>query len=153
MGSSTGASIHDGSASSSVAVAVGTVTGSSGATMQGVTVNLYAWPYDAVLQALKPGQLVPTTLLATATTNDTGRYTMRVPMVKLKAAAVESGYANLEIFSPVGGSWFLPYQTGSLPARPSAAVTVNLGGKKKPPSCGLTPQNRPYAFTGFKLQR
>jgi hypothetical protein len=29
-----------------------------------------------------------------------------VPVAKLKAAAVESGYANLEISSAAGGFWF-----------------------------------------------
>lgn len=92
--------------------------------MPGVTVDLYAWPSDAVLLALKPGHLVPTTLLATATTSSAGKYMLRVPAAKLKAAAVESGYANIEIFSAVGGFWFFPYQTDSLPGRPSAPVTV-----------------------------
>lgn len=118
--------------------------------MPGVAVDLYAWPSDAVLKALKPGELVPTTLLATASTNSAGGYTLRVPAARLKAAAVESGYANLEIFSSAAGMWFLPYQTGS---RPSSPATVNLGGKKGPPSCGLTPQHREYNFTGFHLER
>src|ERR1700678_2813086 len=46
---------------SDVAVAAGTVTNASGTTMTGQTVDLYAWPSDATLQALKPGQFVPTT--------------------------------------------------------------------------------------------
>jgi len=69
-----------------VAVAGGAAISTSGAAMSGQTVDLYAWPSDAVLQALKPGQLVPTTLLATATTNSAGRYLLRVPAAKLKAA-------------------------------------------------------------------
>jgi hypothetical protein len=146
-------SLPGSSASPAAAVAAGTVTGPRGAAMADQTVDLYAWPPDAVLKALKPGQLVPTTLLATATTSSVGRYMLRVPAAKLKAAAVESGYANLEIFSPIGGTWFLSYQTGSLPAWPAAPVTVNLGGKKQPPSCGLDPQHHPYGFTGFLLLR
>lgn len=136
-------------ASSGVAVAGGIVTSPGGAAMAGQTVALYAWPSDAVLQALKPGQLVPTTLLASATTNSAGKYMLRVPVAKLKAAAVESGSANLEIFSAVGGFWFFPYQTGSLPGRASAPVTVprssDLGVK-----CGVDDLNRPLAFTGFR---
>jgi len=119
--------------------------------MPGVAVDLYAWPSDAVLKAMRPGELVPATLLATATTSNVGGYTLRVPAARLKAAALESGYANLEIFSPAG-MWFLPYRAGALPARPSAPVTVNLG-RKSPPSCGIDPAGHPYSFTGFKLQR
>lgn len=138
-------------ASSFAAVATGTVTGASGAALPGVAVDLYAWPSDAVLAAMRPGGAVPTTLLATATTNNAGKYTLRVPVAGLKAAAVEPGYANLEIFSPVG-LWFLPYQTNALPARPAAPVTVNLG-RKSPPSCGISNDRRPYNFTGFMLER
>jgi hypothetical protein len=119
--------------------------------MQGVTVDLYAWPADAVLKAMRPGEAVPTTLLATATTDKAGEYTLRVPAARLKAAAVESGYANLEVFSPAG-IWFLPYQTGALPARPSAPATVNLG-RQSQPSCGINPNGHPYNFTSFMLER
>lgn len=56
-------------ATGGMAVAGGTMLNASGVAMPGVAVNLYAWPSDAVLQALKPGALVPTTLLATVTTN------------------------------------------------------------------------------------
>lgn len=107
------------SASSGVAVAGGTVTSASGTAMPGVTVDLYAWPSDAVLLALKPGHLVPTTLLATATTSSAGKYMLRVPAAKLKAAAVESGYANIEIFSAVGGFYSIAYTAISyLPREP-----------------------------------
>ena len=139
-------------AAAGLAVAGGTVTSASGAAMPGVAVDLYAWPSDAVLKEMKPGVLVPTTLLATATTSSAGRYMLKVPAAKLKAAAVESGYANLEIFSAVGGIWFLPYQTGSLPARPSAPVTVNLGSRKGL-LCGTDPEGQAYGFTGFTLER
>jgi len=47
-----------GSAPSGVAVAAGTVSGPGGAAMPGVAVDLYAWPSDAVLKAMKPGELV-----------------------------------------------------------------------------------------------
>jgi hypothetical protein len=116
--------------------------------MPGVAVDLYAWPSDAVLNAMKPGEFVPTTLLATATTNNAGEYMLRVPPARLKAAAVSSGYANLEIFSAVGGFWFFPYQTGSLHARPSAPVTVKLISNKQL-SCGKDPQGQEYNFTGL----
>src|SRR5579871_3539019 len=55
-------------------VASGTVTNPSGAAMPGETVGLYAWPSDSVLNALKVGKLIPTTLLATATTSGSGKY-------------------------------------------------------------------------------
>jgi hypothetical protein len=139
-------------AASGMAVATGTVAGATGAAMPGAAVDLYAWPSDAVLRALAPGDLVPTTLLATTTTNKAGRYSLRVPAAQLKAAAVSSGYANLEVFSPVGGLWFMPYQTGSLPARPSTPVTVDLGGSEALP-CGTDSDGQPYTFTGFSLQR
>ncbi len=53
--------------------------------------------------------------------------------------------------------WFFPYQTGSLPARPSAPVTVSLGRKFKWP-CGFYPagtghHGSPYIFSGWSLQR
>ncbi|HVB41748.1 MAG TPA: hypothetical protein VNF47_03440 [Streptosporangiaceae bacterium] len=141
-----------GSGSSGAAVAAGTVTGPGGAAMPGVAVDLYAWPSDAVLKAMKPGRLVPVRLLAATTTNSVGKYMLRVPAAKLKAAATEAGYANLEIFSPFGGMWFFSYQTGSLPARPAAAVTVNLGGRSKPP-CDIMSGGQPYHFSGFMLLR
>ena len=138
--------------SSGMAVAGGTVTSAGGAAMPGVTVDLYAWPSDAVLQALRPGQLVPTTRLATATTSSTGKYMLKVPAAMLKAAAVESGDANLEIFSAAGGIWFLSYQTGSLPAQPSAPATVNLSPALGV-NCGKNGSGQPYGFSGFSKLR
>jgi hypothetical protein len=134
------------------AVASGTVTGVNGAAMPGTTVQLFAWPNDSVLNALKVGTLIPTTLLATATTNSSGKYVLQVAAATLKAAAVSSGYANLEIVSAGGGFWFLPYQTDTLPARPAAPVTVNLNGGKGP-ICGFGPQGQTLVFTGFFKQR
>ena len=131
------ASAPSDAASSGVTVAAATITSPGGAAMPGAKVDLYTWPTDAVLSAMKPGQAVPTTLLATGTTSNVGGYTLRVPAARLRAAAVESGYANLEIFSPVG-MWFLPYQTGSLPARPPAPVTVTWSAASRPPAV-LTP--------------
>jgi hypothetical protein len=45
---------------------------------------------------------------------------LRVPAAKLEAAAAESGYANLEVFSAAAGIWFMPYPASTVPARPSA---------------------------------
>jgi hypothetical protein len=135
---------------SGAAVAVGTVTSAQGTAMPGAAVDLYAWPTDAVLQALRPGELVPRTLLATATTNSAGEYTLRVPVATLQAAAVDSGYANLEIDSPVGGFWFFPYQTSSLPADPPAPATVNLTSNASV-NCGNDQHGQPYGFFGWTL--
>ncbi len=137
-------------ASSGVGVAAGTVTNASGAAMADVLVDLYAWPSDSVLKAMKPGQTVATTLLATATTNSAGGYSLQVPATELKAAAVESGFANLEIYS-ASGIWFLSYQTDSLPADPPGAVTVNLADSTSSYACGYEANGQPYDFTGFKL--
>ena len=135
---------------SGLAVAAGTVTSASGAAMPGEIVDLYAWPADSVLQALKVGQLVPATLLATATTDGTGRYMLRVPAATLKAAAVSSGYANLEISSAGSGFWFFPYQTSSQAA---STVTVNLNSGKGP-VCGTKgPKGQQLLFTGFVKER
>lgn len=138
---------------SSTAVVGGLVTDANGTTAPGEPVDLYAWPSDTALKAMKAGQQVPTTLIGTTTTNTAGKFMLRVPAAKLAAAAVESGYANLEIFSAVGGVWFLSYQTSSLPAHPSVPVIVNLSAKKRP-SCGKDPLGRLYGFSGFfKLKR
>lgn len=148
---SVGAFPSHGSALAGAVVAAGTVTSPSGAAVPGVTVDLYAWPSDTVLSAMKPGGVVPTKLLATATTSPAGTYTLRVPAARLKAAAVDSGYANLEIGSPAG-IWFFPYQTGQLPTRASAPVTVNLG-RKPPWPCGYDAQGNPYFLSRFTLLR
>jgi hypothetical protein len=133
-------------------VASGTVISANGAAMPGETVGLYAWPSDSVLNALPVGKLIPTTLLATAITSNSGKYMLQVPAATLKAAAVSSGYANLEIVSAGGGFWFFPYQTDSLPAQPAAPVTVNLSGGKGP-ICGFGPHGQTLVFTGFFKQR
>jgi hypothetical protein len=133
---------------SGVAVAAGTVTGPSGATMSGAPVDLYAWPTSAVLEAMKPGQTVPRTLLTTATTSSSGQYTLTVPQASLKAAVVDNGYANLEIDSPAG-IWFMPYQPGAATA---ATETVNLAANSFKDPCGKLPDGDSYyTFTGWTL--
>jgi hypothetical protein len=62
-----------------VTVATGIITSPGGAAMPGVTVDLYTWPPDAVLSAMRPGQAVPRALLATATTSSAGSYALQVP--------------------------------------------------------------------------
>ena len=136
--------------SSSVTVATGTITSPSGAAMPGVTVDLYAWPSDAVLSAIMPGQQVPTTLLTTTTASATGTYSLQVAETSLKAVAVDTGYANLEIQTAVG-FWFFPYQTDPPPGQSPGPVTVNLGQSKW--ACGYDSRGRPYGFSGFRLER
>jgi hypothetical protein len=140
---------HAPNSASGMAVAAGTLTNPSRVAMAGAVVDLYAWPSDAVLQALKPGQLVPTSLLTTATTNSAGEYTLTVPAARLEAAAVDSGYANLAIYSPAGGFRFFPYQTGSR-ADPPTPVTVNLTSNAQL-NCGNDPHGHPYSFFGWTL--
>lgn len=105
------------------AVASGTVTSDSGVAMPGVAVTLYGWPSNEAVTALKVGQTVPTTLLATATTSSVGTFMLQVPVAKLQAAGAAAGYVNLEIVTSAGDLWFLPYPTSTLPALPSAPVT------------------------------
>jgi hypothetical protein len=115
--------------------------------MPGTTVDLYAWPSDAVVHAMKPGQTVPTTLLAATTTSRSGSYALRVPMAKLKAAPTESGFVNLQISSPAGGYFSFPYKPGS-----SAPQKVNIQVSSRL-SCGKDSQGNPYGSTGWLLER
>jgi hypothetical protein len=141
----------DAGASSVVTVAAGTISSPSGAAMSGVNVSLFTWPPDAVLAALKPGQMVPRKLVGAATTSSAGRYTLDVPQASLNAAAAPSGYVNLEIDSPAAGMSFFSYQVKPQPGEPSVPVTVNLGRKTKWP-CDKDSSGRPFSFTGFKFQ-
>ncbi len=134
---------------SDVAVAGGTLTGTNGAAMPGVAVDLYAWPPDAAVRAMKVGQLVPTALLAATATNSAGKFMLLVPSEKLRVAAVESGYANLEIVSAAGDIWFLSYPSGTLPARPPAPVTVNFSAKRRKHLCGTDSSGHVYPNTGW----
>lgn len=125
--------------STDITVATGAITRSSGQAMTGVTVRLYAWPSDRVLQSLKPGQNVPTKLLATTTTSSTGSYSLSLPDPALKAAAIEQGWANLEIDSVSGMSWSFPFQTD-----PGFTEHVNL--IKKNPGICTTATSSPWQY-------
>ncbi len=48
------------------------------------------------------------------------------------------------------GSRFFPYQTGWLPAKPSAPLTVNLASKAKV-NCGKDQNGDPYSFYAWIL--
>jgi hypothetical protein len=98
---------------------------------------------------------VPRKLLATATTDSSGRYELQVPVARLAAAAVTTGYVNLEIDS-ADGIWFLTYRASSNlnSGGPSGPVTVNLGGRRSNGvNCGHYPNSTPYTFQGFVFQR
>jgi hypothetical protein len=123
--------------------------------MPGEKIDLYTWPPDAVLKVMKPGQAVPRKLLATATTNSSGHYELRVPVARLTAAAVTTGYVNLEIDSADGISFFT-YQASSNPQSggPSGLTTVNLGGRRSNGiNCGHYPNGTACTFQGFQFQR
>jgi hypothetical protein len=112
---------------------------SQGRAVPGVVVRLYAWPSDAVLQSLRPGQQVPMRLLASTTTSSAGWYALAVPRAALKAAAVDQGWANLEVATASGAWWDFTYQTGR-----AKTVTVNLN------LAGL-PQCPMHTATGYDL--
>jgi hypothetical protein len=99
--------------------------------MAGVVIELHAWPSDTVLHKLRPGQAVPWKLLATAKTSAVGTYTLAVPRAALVSAAVDNGWANLEIDSSAGEHDF-SYQTDPAPGHPPApAVKVDLRAPAK----------------------
>lgn len=111
-------------------IAVGTVTDARGTPEPNATVRLYAWPSDTVLQGLRLGQKVPTTLMATATTSSQGTYSFRVPQATLSSVAASSGIANLEADSG-SSSWFFTRKASG----PATATRVNLAVPKIGPTC------------------
>lgn len=116
-------------ASSSMLTVAGTVDSASSHLAAGADVQLYAWPSDGVLQALRPGHSVPRKLLATATTGSAGSYTLRVPAGVLHSVANSSGYANLEADSGTG-SWFFTRKATDL----GTVGSVNIAGAS-PATC------------------
>jgi hypothetical protein len=112
-----------------VEVASGTVTGVNGQAMAGATVDLYAWPPDTVLRTLKIGQTVPWKLIATATANSSGTFSLSVTPASLEAEENAAGYTNLEAESGTA-SWSFPVK-----AADPAAANVNLAGAE-PRTCG-----------------
>jgi hypothetical protein len=116
-----------------VIVASGTATTSSGSAVRGASVDLYAWPSAKVLQALKPGQDVPRTLVATATANSAGKFSLSLAPGTLSAHAVSSGLANLEADSG-SATWFF-----STDAAKPASTTIRLTGAGTEPPDYCTP--------------
>ncbi len=78
----------------------GTVTAGE-RVMPGMTVEIHAWPDQAVIQALKPGQKVPWVLVGTATTGVDGTYSVSLPLAKLMPEA-SYGVVNLEADTKTG---------------------------------------------------
>lgn len=85
--------------------ASGLATSPNGAALARAVIDLYAWPFDKVLQSLQPRQEVPRILITTTTTNSSGKFTLNVSPSVLSANAVSGGYANLEADAG-GAAWF-----------------------------------------------
>jgi hypothetical protein len=105
-----------------VVVASGAATTTSGSAVRDAVIDLYAWPSDKVLQALTFGQEVPRTLVATATADSAGKFSLSLPRDTLSAQAASSGFVNLEADSGTA-TWFFPTDA----AKP-AATTIRLTG-------------------------
>lgn len=88
----------------------------------GAVVDLYAWPSDKVLQALKPGQDVPRTLISSAKTSSSGAFSLTVSATTLSTVAVSGAYANLEVDSGTS-FWFI-----TRPVTDSTPAVVQLTG-------------------------
>lgn len=76
-------------------VVSGAVLTSTGKAAAGATVVIHAWPDQAVIQALKPGQKVPWVLVGTGSADASGKYSISVPVAKL-APEESYGVVNLE---------------------------------------------------------
>lgn len=111
-------------------VATGTVTSASGAAASGAVVRLYAWPSDQVLQHLRPGQVVPRTLLATTKASAAGTYSFRVSSAAMRSAAVSGDYANLEADSGMATWFFTRKASGAAPV-----IHLNLTGASPARHC------------------
>lgn len=105
-----------------VVVASGAATTTSGSAVRDAVIDLYAWPSDKVLQALTFGQEVPRTLVATATADSAGKFSLSLAPDTLSAHAASSGFVNLEADSGTA-TWFFPTDA----AKP-AATTIRLTG-------------------------
>lgn len=118
-------------AQAKVTVASGTAAAANGSAVRDATIDLYAWPSDEVLQALKPGQEVPRTLVATATANSAGKFALSLAPGTLSANAVSSGFVNLEADSGTA-AWFFSIDA----AKPAAtAIRLTGAGTESPDYC------------------
>ena len=114
-----------------VTVASGTATAANGSAVRDAIIDLYSWPSGKVLQALKPGQEVPRTLVATATANSAGKFSLSLAPGTLSANAVSSGFVNLEADSG-SATWF--FSTDA--AKPAAtAIRLTGAGAESPDYC------------------
>ncbi len=87
-------------------IAAGTLTGPSAAPIAGATVSLLLWPAPGGPGSdVPPGQAVPTTVVATTTTDASGSYVFRTPVTPAIQAAADAngGIVNLEIRAVANG--------------------------------------------------
>jgi hypothetical protein len=118
-------------AQAKVTIASGTATAANGSAVRNAIIHLYAWPSGKVLQALKPAQEVPRTLVATATANSAGKFSLSVAPGTLSANAVSSGFVNLEADSG-SATWFFSADA----AKPAAtAIRLTGAGTESPDYC------------------
>jgi hypothetical protein len=72
--------------------------------VSGAKVTLYAWPRQAVVAALKPGDRVPLRAIGSALSSNTGRYSISVSNWKGVRASADHGIVNLEALAVRGRS-------------------------------------------------
>ena len=130
------------------AVAGGTVTGAGGAAMAGVAVDLYAWPSDAALNALKVGRLVPETLLATATTGKAWHVHAPGPGREAEGGGRRVRLREPRDLQPRRGLLVL-----LLPDRLAARPPVTAAHRTKPACARPNGNTDGLTFTGFAKQR
>jgi hypothetical protein len=109
--------------------------------MPDITVDLYAWPSDKVLKGLKAEETVPRKLIATATSNSAGKFSLSVSKETLSASAVSSGNANLEADAGTA-SWFFTVNTKN-----PVITSIHLTGLAGPES----PERAITWSTGFSI--
>jgi hypothetical protein len=148
------ASAASAATSGDVLVATGTVTDSAGSALPmplpSMPVSLYAWPSADVLDGLAEGATVPTTLLATTTTDSTGGYSLYVSSASLAAAAVSGTDANLEVDVGTGEPWFFVTDTAN-PAPTTVNTSTTTSGSDVVPVCWwsyVRQLNREWASVG-----
>ena len=109
----------------SVRSAVTGVLTSGGHTISGATVILYAWPRQAVLDALPKGADVPLRVVGSAISTSTGQYAITVSNWKAVRASADGNVVNLEVRAlsgRVGAAFFFPRMLVGTTLGPALAV-------------------------------